>query len=105
MPVPNLIAGTYFGRSEMYSNANIWADAYANMGVLGMLVITILFWIIINVIDNLSLHRNRYLIYALIAMPSLSLTNSALLTTMLTHGLLLAMCIILLLPKINSTDI
>jgi hypothetical protein len=97
--VPYLIGRKYFGATDMAANANMWADAFVNFGFIGYFAYLMLFWLVLKIIDNISVNKNSYFVYALLAMPAFSLSNSALLTTMLTHGLLIAGLLICLLPK------
>ncbi len=97
--IPYLIADHYFSKPEMSANANMWASGYASLGVAGMFLYTFLLWLLINLIDNLSRNKNVYLAYALLAIPFFSLTNSEFLTVMLTHGMLLSIILLILLPN------
>ena len=102
LPIPNLIGDVYFLKPETTANANLWADSYASFGVIGMFIFSILLWLTAVVIDRVSWGKNDYLVYTLLAMPTYSLTNSSLQITMLTHGALLSIFLILLLPKVQD---
>ena len=99
LPIPNLIGDVYFSSPRTHANANMWADAYASFGVVGMFIFAVLFRLLTSIIDSVSKGKNIYFVYALIVMPLFSLTNTGLLTTILTHGMLLAIVILILLPK------
>jgi len=97
---PNLIAKTYFNRPEQSSNTGIYGDAYMNFGFIGLILWAFLLTIILKVIDAFSKNKEKKITVAAIAMPaSMFLINSALLTSLLTHGLLLSLFILYLLPK------
>ena len=79
---------------------NIWADAYSNFGVLGMLVFTALLGMALLLVDaSTRAGAPRLLVLAPLAMIALGLSNSALLTVFMTHGLLLTLILVYLMPR------
>ncbi|MEU5852279.1 hypothetical protein [Saccharopolyspora shandongensis] len=94
----HLIGEVYYGNSEMSANANIWADAYANFGLAGMILCTVLLGGVFIVYDGLAQQRDLRISALLIALPGFTLCNSGLLTSLLTHGLLLAMVVLAFMP-------
>jgi len=96
---PHLIADVYFDQPEMNANNGIYADAYMNFGHIGFIFWAILLTAILRLIDSFSRNKDLKITVAVIAMPALFLTNSALLTSLLTHGLLLSLIILYLLPR------
>jgi hypothetical protein len=104
---PRLIGSVYFaevGTVEISANAGFWADGYANFRFAGMfgatLVAGLFFWLFDSVAAG-----NRWKIGAtLAALPAYKLANSALLTTMFTHGLGLLVIALYLMPFVRSTD-
>lgn len=102
--IPNLIGDVYFSNPETHANANMWADAFASFGVAGMFLFAMPLWILMNIIDNVSRGKNIYLVYALIIMPVRTLTDTSLLVALMTHGLLLAIILLMMLPKNREGD-
>ena len=96
---PNLIGEVYFDSSEMGANNGIYADAYMNFGYIGFIFWAVLLTTVLKLVDSFSKNKKITVTIAAIAMPSLSLTNSAFLTSLLTHGLLLSLLILYFLPK------
>jgi oligosaccharide repeat unit polymerase len=96
---PHLIAETYFNQPEMGANTGIWGDAYMNFGLLGLALWGILLAIILKLVDSCSRRVDLRIGVAVIAMVVINLTNSGLLTNILTHGLWLALLLLYLLPK------
>jgi len=92
----NMIGGLYLGSYETNANTGYIADAYANMGVFGMLIITLLFTFILILIDSLSKKISKELVIGLCLSPILSLNDGALFTTLLTGGLLLLIMLLYL---------
>lgn len=99
---PLLIGRDYFGREETYANANLWADAFANFGFWGIAVFTLVLMLILWLFDSL-VHKRGFgqlaLATLLLGIPAFTLSNTALLTSLLTHGILLAWMILFFLPK------
>lgn len=94
--IANLIGSLYGGTIETNANTGYLADAYANMGVLGMFLITLLLIIVFMLIDSLSTRIDRKLVIGICIFPILSMNDSALLTCLLTGGLLMAIIFLLL---------
>lgn len=99
---PHLIGEVYFNQPKMGANTGIVGDAYMNFGFIGLVLWSISLVIILRLIDSFSRNKATKITVAAIAMPAIFLTNSALLTCLLTHGLLLALMLLYLLPKRNE---
>ena len=95
---PALIGQTHFGTYEANANGNLWADAYANFGGVGMLAFSAALGIFMWVYDSAARRIDYRIATALVAMPAISLCNSALLTSLLSHGLGISLALILLYP-------
>lgn len=96
---PHLIGEVYFNRPQMGANNGIYADAFMNFGFIGLIFWGILLTTVLRLIDSFTKEKDIRIMISAIAMPAMSLTNSALLTCLLTHGLLLALILLYLLPK------
>lgn len=93
MPMVRVIALEYWGR-EFWPDVGYLGDAYGNFGIIGMFLFSMILGIILWVVDSVGSHLPSYFVAALIAMPAMALTESALFTTMLTHGLIPAVLIL-----------
>jgi O-antigen polymerase len=80
-------------------NANLWADAYANFGQFGVILFTFILAGFLWLYDRLAQNVDRRTATVLLVAPALSLANSALLTCLLTHGMLLALLVITQYPR------
>jgi len=94
-----LIADIYFNSPETNACNGIYGDAYMNFGFLGFILWGIFLTIILKLIDSFSKNKDIRVTVVAIAMPVIFLTNSPLLTCFLTHGLLLSLLLLYLLPK------
>lgn len=90
---PFIIGKEFFGREDLAANANLWADSYANFGYTGIFLFTLLLSVILYLYDCISEKRNFIVSVVLIAMPAWSLVDTSLMTSILTHGILLALII------------
>jgi hypothetical protein len=95
---PYLIGALYFHNTANDANANVWADAYANFGYLGILGYTVLLAMVLWLYDSVASGHDRRLAALVIALPSFALANGSLLTTFLTNGIGLAILLLYLMP-------
>jgi TM2 domain-containing membrane protein YozV len=93
----NQIGYIFFGNHKMSANANIWADAYANFGFIGVIVFSIILLFYLWILDNSAVNKKQPIIFAL-ASTTYVLTDTALLTSFLTHGLLILLVTVILMP-------
>lgn len=101
----HLIAEVYFNKPEMNAVTGITGDAYMNFGFVGLILWAMLLAVILKFFDTFSKGKDIKVATAAIAMPVVALINSALLTTLLTHGMLLALTLLYLLPKEKITNL
>lgn len=93
------IGSTYLGDPAISANANLWADAFANFGYGGIFAFTILLGLVMWLFDSVAQGRSMRLTALLFGMPAFFLTNTALLTSLLTHGIGLVLVIVYLMPR------
>jgi hypothetical protein len=94
-----MIGYVYYHDSGMSANANFWADAYANFGYIGIVCFTLLLAFVMWLYDSSAAKANRYVTALVIALPAFAVANSGLLTSILTHGIALAMLLMYLMPR------
>ncbi len=93
---PHEIAKAYYPSEETSANANIFGDAYANLGIPGMFAIALLFLVVLRVLDTVT--KGVPLAFLLPSSFSLiyALSNSAMLTILLSYGLFLYIVLVYL---------
>jgi hypothetical protein len=91
---PHLIGYYYFNNEGTSANANIWADGFANFGLLGIYLSTLILGFVLWLIDSLSLEQNIDVVTLMLIVPALTLTDSAVLTSLLNHGILISILMI-----------
>lgn len=99
---PLLIGREYFGNEITYANANFWADAFANFGFFGIAGFTLVLAFVLWMFDLLVKGRGyqQFLLASLLlGVPAITLSNSALIASMVTHGIINVWLILFFLPK------
>jgi hypothetical protein len=83
----HMIGEDYIGKKNLNANANfIASDGVAGFGILGVIMVLVLFGYFIKALDRLSRGiPNSYLLTALVPL-SLTLTNASLFTTLSSFG-------------------
>ena len=99
LSTPRTIGLLYFGDSSTAANANLWADAYSALGYSGMVLTTLLLCLILWGMDSLMVSRPARVATPLFVIAMYSLTNSALPTSLLTHGILFTVLMIIFYPS------
>jgi len=105
LPPARLIGAVYFGDPSEDANANLWADAFANFGLAGIVVFTLILGLVLIWLDSAAIGRDLRVTGALAGLMAIVLSNSALLTTILTHGLAFAIVLIYLMPREADTPV
>ncbi|MBF0621941.1 MAG: hypothetical protein HQL54_08430 [Magnetococcales bacterium] len=96
---PKLIGAHYYGSSEVSANANIFADGFANAGYSGFIIVCVMLYGLFFFLDNLSHKKDLRIVVPLLAIPSYAMINTSLPTILVTHGLVLGVVLIALLPS------
>lgn len=99
---PFLIGAVYLHSPTTDANANLWADAMANFGLLGIVPFTLLLGAVLWVLDSVSVGRDLRIIGPTLGLAGIILGNGALLTSILTLGAGLTIGLIALMPKTSS---
>jgi len=92
-PIPEVIGWQYMG-SAASANVGLFGDAFANFGFAGCAIFALLFALLLKAVDAAAHATDPRIAAALIGMPAFQLVNSGLLTTLLTHGLAMAILVL-----------
>ncbi len=91
----NAVWELYTGEDEMNANANFWlTDGTAAAGVPGVLLISIIFYILLIYLNKLSNAHNQAIVFSMLIPIIMTFTNVSLFTTFLSGGLFLAMIVL-----------
>src|SRR5205814_9572695 len=88
-----------FGGAAMHANANLWADGFANFGYFGMFAATLLTGAWLWLVDSSASTCNNRLAILILCIPSLTLADSGVLTDLASHGLVVALVVMSVLPS------
>lgn len=101
---PRLISMEYFGNEQAHANANLWADGYANFGMIGLVGSGVLLAALLWIADVVARDKPLTLTVPVFIAASFSLTNSGLLTSLLSHGIVAALILLAAMPSLNSWE-
>jgi len=96
---PFEIGLVYFGNEAISANANLWAEGFAELGVPGMIGFTLITACFLWLYDSVAHRRNLELAVLLVAMPAVTLTNTAPTTVLITFGGFAAALLLYLYPE------
>lgn len=99
MAPDRVIGSVYKGDPDVHANANIWADAFANFGFTGILLFTCFLGIVMWLLDSVAYGRNWRVATLMVGVPAITLSNTALETSLLTHGIALVLILLYLMPR------
>lgn len=93
-----IVGREYRGNAETSSNANMFADGFANAGYLGMAVETAAFVAILWALNAAGARLPIKVTAVLLLMPTIATANSGAFTSVLTNGYAAAFLLMLVLP-------
>jgi len=102
-----LIGFVYFGKPGMpimAANNGIIANAYMDFGFLGFFFLGFAFVLILKIINGVSKENDIRIAAGVIGFSALYLSNSSLLTCLLTHGLIVSILFMYLLPRSEKDE-
>jgi len=93
-----LIGAVFFGSAATSANAHIWADGFANAGFVGLFAVTLVLGSYLWLLDSVG--RGKYALAVLATLvPMAAVTQTSVLTSLLTHGLLAALLFVWIAPR------
>jgi hypothetical protein len=103
LTLPKLIGVEYFGNEATSANTGWIGSGYAQLGFLGMLVYALFMGALLSFLDKLGERAGSRIISAVMLIPMLApITSSDPLTSMLTHGILVGLLVLMMLPTITG---
>ena len=92
-PLPTIIGDMYVSGAS--ANTGYLADGYAQAGFVGLVLVSVALGVLLSIFNSISITSDAASLSPVI-IPIFILANSALTTTMLTHGLIIGLIIFLL---------
>jgi len=103
LTAPYVIGTVYFHDPSLDANANLWADAMANFGLIGVIPFTIVLGAALWILDAMASGRDLRVIGPVLALASLSLlANGALFTQLFSGGIGFMIGFAALMPRRGS---
>lgn len=93
-----------FVGSESNFNSNVISDGFANFGYFGVICYGVFLGFFFKLLDSAAKGKDIRIVYAGIVMFLSSLSNSALVTNLGTHGMIIAVVMLWLLPYNDSCN-
>lgn len=100
----HLIGEVYYKNIETSANTGWIGSGYANAGLLGVAVYSVLIGFVFSIIDSIAkIHGSRTTIAVFVVPIYILLTTSDLMTSLISHGLILCFIMTLILKPQNKT--
>ncbi|WP_152042436.1 hypothetical protein [Salinigranum salinum] len=100
-PVANLIGSVYFGIPDMVANGPFWASGYAGAGILGIVLVAIIFAVALYALDCASAGLPKRFVGAVVAGQLTGIAYSSTLNVLLLGGFGLLVVLLLFMPVPN----
>lgn len=99
---PYVIGAWMAGLPDMASNANLFADGYANFGWLGVVGAGGVLLIFLRIVDRAAVGLPIFVSALVLVIPAVALSNTSVLTAMLSHGLVAAVILLAWMPRLTA---
>lgn len=98
-PTPFVVGSAFMGRPENSANANLFGDGFANLGIAGMVVESIVFILVLWMLDATGSRIPPAVFSMILLLPTFATANTGIFTSLLTNGYLAAAVLMFLLPS------
>jgi hypothetical protein len=96
---PRLIGSWLANSPNTAMNANLFADGFANFGWMGLVGAGVVLLVFLRILDRAA-HGVPTAVSALVMiMPTIALSNASVLTSMFSHGLVVAVVLLAIMPR------
>lgn len=102
---PPYVIGMWMAHDpSLAANANLFADGFSNFGWIGMIGAGAVLLVYLRLIDRAAVGLPIIVSALVVVIPAVALSNSSVLTAMLSHGLLAGAVLLALLPRDFSSE-
>lgn len=102
---PYLIGQWMANNASLAANANLFADGFANFGHLGMIGAGAVLLVYLRFLDRAAVGLPMIMSGVVVVIPAVALSNTSVLTGMLSHGLVAAVVLLALVPRDTPTEL
>jgi hypothetical protein len=99
MTPPYVIGQWMANLPTMAANANLFADGYANFGWAGVIGAGVVLLVYVKFLDRVSIGLPVGVVAMVMTMPAVALSSTSILTSMLSHGLVVAVFLLAIAPR------
>ncbi|MEE0706528.1 MAG: hypothetical protein UCH28_09135 [Adlercreutzia sp.] len=100
--IPFIIASIYHGAPEQSANNGLFADAYANLGIVGCIIMPALYVALLRLFDACVAKLPLRFSFAATVPLVITLISSSFFTALISHGLVFYLVILLLLSRCHE---
>lgn len=97
--IPHVVAEFYHGSTTMSANNGLFSDAYANLGLMGCIVLPVAYIGLFRLIDACARGLSMRVVFPALIPVALTLLSSSFFTVLISHGLLFYVLALYLLPR------
>ena len=101
---PYLIGEWMAGNPALAANANLFADGFANFGYAGMVGAGAVLLVYLRFLDRAAVGLPIVMSGMVVVIPAVALSNTSVLTGMLSHGLVAAVLLLALVPRDTPSE-
>jgi hypothetical protein len=88
-PVPVLAGASFTQVQDVWANANLWADAYANLGYIGVALTFAMTTCVLWLYDGIAAKKDPVVAASLLVVPTAMLANAAIYLSLFSNGMLI----------------
>lgn len=100
----DIIGSLYYITGETHANSGVFSDGFTNFGYFGSFLWTVIFAFLMKLQDVVSAEKPIYVTAGCFALYITIFTNSALFTSIMTHGFIVALVLVALIPKTQKKE-
>lgn len=89
---------------NLAANANLFADGYSNFGWFGIIGAGLVLLVYLRILDRAAVGLPIMVSAMIVVIPAVALSNTSILTAMFSHGLVVAVLLLALLPRDIPVD-
>ena len=102
--IPLIIGNEYFNSTSNSANNGWFSDAYANLGLMGVILMPILIVLMLKLFDSCANGLRIELLIVPIILLSLNMISSSFFTNLINHGVVAMLLVIWIMPKENLIE-
>lgn len=96
------LIGDYLGKPNMAANTGIFATGYMQLGLMGLIIYSILLGLIIRLVGKVDQTKDNWIALSIFELNLLTLVSSDFPTSLLSHGLLMALLLYCISPDLSN---